>query len=267
MTRIISIVLLVLSLLVAGYLVYSINDTISSKEFIAKRERDVIKRLELIREAELAYQEVHGNYTSNWDSLIHFIQNGRVPILQRSETIITLAYGADSVIVNVDTIGYIPARERIFKATHTADAPDNGIFRGFYVEEGEEVTQNMRAFSLEARGRRFDHKFRNNGIVSSLADVSPGDSVAGGDNLITYWEYRFNPNVNIDRIAYVPGHDDVKFSIYADEIERNNIKVDVIEVKNPKPFNPARKETNEAINRQPLRFGSRTDVTTSGNWE
>lgn len=251
----------------AGYLVYSINDTISSKEYIAEREQAVIKQLELIREAEIAYQEAHGNYTSNWDSLIHFIKNERLPILQRSETIITLAYGADSVIVNIDTIGYISARERIFKETFTADAPDNGIFRGFYVKEGEEVTQNMKAFALEARGRRFDHTFRNNGIVSSLANVNPGDSVAGGDNLITYWRYRFNPNVNIDRIAYVPGHEDVKFSIYADEIERNNIKVDVIEVKNPKPFNPERKESNEVLNRQPLRFGSRTDVTTSGNWE
>ena len=267
MTRVISIVLLVFSLLVAGYLIYSISDTISSKEFIAEREQEVIKRLELIREAEIAYQEVHGNYTSNWDSLIHFIKNGRVPIVQRSETIITLAYGADSVIVNVDTIGFISARERIFKETFNADAADNGIFRGFHVREGEEVTQNSKAYTLESRGRRVDHRFKNNGMVTSLADISPGDSVTAGETLITYWRYRFNPNTNVDRIAYVPGLDDVKFSIYADEIERGNIRVDVIEVKDPQPINPDRSEANEAINRQPLKFGSRTDVTTSGNWE
>jgi hypothetical protein len=43
--------------------------------------------------------------------------------------------------------------------------------------------------------------------------------------------------------------------------------VDVIEVKDPKPVNPNRKESNEAKNRKPLHFGSRFDISTSGNWE
>lgn len=267
MTRVISIILLVASLGLAGYLVYSVKGTIDSKEVIAQREREIISRLELIREAEIVYQEVHGSYTSNWDSLINFVKTGRVPILQRSETIITLAYGADSVVVNIDTLGYIPARERIFKETFNVDAADNGIFRGFHVNVGDEVVQNMPAYTLETQGRTFTHKFKNNGIVSTLEDVQPGDSVLRGQNLITYWNYKFNPNVNLDRLAYVPGYEDVKFDIYADEIVKGNIRVDVIEVKNPKPVNPARSEQNEARTRQPLMFGSRTDATTSGNWE
>jgi hypothetical protein len=67
---------------------------------------------------------------------------------------------------------------------------------------------------------------------------------------------------------YVPGHDgDVKFEIYADEVTKGNVQVDVIEVRNTQPFDPSRQESNEATNRKPLRFGSRTDVTTAGNWE
>ena len=267
MTRIISIVLLLVSLVLAGYLVYSVKDTIDSKELISKSEAEIIKRLELIREAEIAYQEVHGNYTDNWDSLISFIKNSRLPILQRSEKIITLAYGADSVVVTVDTIGYISAQERIFKATHNMDAADNGVFRGYFVEEGETVKKGMKAYALQSTTGTFEHKFKNNGTISYLNPVQPGDSVSRGDLLITYWEYRFNPNVNIDRLAYVPGYEDVKFDIYADEIQKGNVKVDVIEVKNPKPVDPTRSEDSEALNRRPLRFGSRTDVTTSGNWE
>ena len=43
--------------------------------------------------------------------------------------------------------------------------------------------------------------------------------------------------------------------------------VDVVEVRDVAPVNPNRNEENEAKNRKPLRFGSRTDVTTAGNWE
>jgi len=43
--------------------------------------------------------------------------------------------------------------------------------------------------------------------------------------------------------------------------------VSVIEVKDPAPINPERKASNEAKIRQPLFFGSRVDVNTTGNWE
>lgn len=267
MTRIISLVLLLVSLGLAGYLVYSVKDTIDSKELIAKREAQIIDRLELIREAEIVYQEVNGSYTENWDSLINFIKTARVPITQRSETIITLAYGADSVVVTVDTLGFISARDKIFTASYNVTAADNGIFRGFYVEEGDKVTRDMKAYSLKGATGTFDHKFKYKGTVTSIEQVQPGDSVLRGDLLMTLEEYRFNPNVNLDRLAYVPGYEDVKFDIYADEITKGNVKVDVIEVKNPKPVDPNRSEENEALNRKPLKFGSRTDVTTSGNWE
>ncbi|NJM25318.1 MAG: hypothetical protein HC859_07350 [Bacteroidia bacterium] len=47
--------------------------------------------------------------------MINFIKNGEVPITVRTETIIPKSYGEEEVIVKVDTIGKISARERIFK--------------------------------------------------------------------------------------------------------------------------------------------------------
>ena len=43
--------------------------------------------------------------------------------------------------------------------------------------------------------------------------------------------------------------------------------VNVVEVRNPKPINQNRKESNEANIHKPLRFGSRISITTAGNWE
>ncbi|MDX1627789.1 MAG: hypothetical protein R3345_03765, partial [Fulvivirga sp.] len=105
------------------------------------------------------------------------------------------------------------------------------------------------------------------GTITNLQPYSKGDEVSKGELLMTVVENKFNPNVNLDRLPYVPGYDDVKFDIYAAEIDKSGVLVDVIEVKNPKPFNPERSESNEAKNKKPLHFGSKTEVTTSGNWE
>ncbi|MEQ1587357.1 MAG: hypothetical protein ABL895_15820, partial [Cyclobacteriaceae bacterium] len=63
------------------------------------------------------------------------------------------------------------------------------------------------------------------------------------------------------------GQDGLKFDIFVGVVEKSGVKVQVIEVRDPKPVNPVRNESNEAKNRKPLHFGSRLDVSTSGNWE
>ena len=75
------------------------------------------------------------------------------------------------------------------------------------------------------------------------------------------------PNFIASNLIYVPGYEDVKFEIWAGKIEKGGVQVDVVEVRNPKPFDPDRKESNEANINKPLRFGSRTSITTAGNWE
>ena len=257
----------------AMYLVGSIKGTIDERNMIGERENKIIEQLSLIREAELVYQEIYGNYTNNWDSLINFIKNGRYPIIQRTEEIITLSYGADSIVVTLDTLGFVSARERIYKANYSETAIDSGVFQGFYVKPGDKAVKGTKAYTIvNSRGRTFDDSFHNDGEITDIAKIKPGDNISKGDLLISYWEYRFNPDINLDRLAYVPGYEEsenVKFEIFTSEVPvgASGNMVDVIEVKNPKPFNPARKESNEAKNKKPLRFGSRTDATTAGNWE
>lgn len=192
--KIISILLLVVSLVLGGYLVSSIKSSIDTKEQIARVEEKVQKKLEIIRKAEIGFQSAYGDYTDNWGTLANFIEADSFFITQKTETIIPLSYGADSVVVTIDTLGTVPVMDSLF--SHP--------------------------------------KFVN-------------------------YDFR--------ALKFIPETDNAEFEIFADEITKSGVKVDVIEVRDTAPVNPKRKEENDGRNRKPLRFGSRTDVTTSGNWE
>lgn len=266
LTKTISYVLLIVSLSLAYYLYHSVHSTIKFRESIHATEAKIIKKLEIIREGEKIYLEQYGRYTSNWDSLITFIQAGVVPITVRTEKVIPLTYGADSIYVRVDTIGSVSVREKIFKKTYTVNAADDGVFMGYEAKLGDQVLKGAKSYKLKAGDRVNEYTFLENGKINSMARLQTGSSVTKGQPLITFWEYAFDPNTDVSELNIVPGSQKA-FDIYADKIERNNVKVPVIEVKDPAPINPERSEGNEAKNRKPLRFGSRSDVSLGGNWE
>ncbi len=191
LTRILSIVFLVIALGLGYFLFSRIDSRIEEDKRIARIEKQVIEKLKMIREAQKTYQAIHGRYASDWENLIDFVDTGRIFIVEIKEEIHTLSYGRDSVSILRDTLGSVLVKDSIFS------------------------------------------------------------------------KY---PNFNVERLPYIPGSDK-KFEIYADEIDRAGVQVDVVEVRDVDPVNPARNEKNEAFNQKPLRFGSRTEVSTSGNWE
>lgn len=269
LTKILTIVLFAASLFLAFRLYRGVQGTIEERESISTKEDALIERLKLIREAEIVFLEVNGRYTSNWDSLADFIQNGKVAIVSRREEITQKAYGQEEVKVFIDTLGFVDAKEKIFKKKFTLNASDNGIFKGYKVSVGDKVVKNQRAYSLQvlAGDKIQEPPFSEEGTITELAPVKVGDEVRKGQQLISYWDYQFNPNVDISKIGEIPYLPGQKLEIFAGKVDKNGLKVQVIEVKDPKPADPSRKESNEAKNRKPLRFGSRTDVSTSGNWE
>ncbi len=266
LTKILTYVFIGISVFLGYYLYSGVQKTINDREMIETREAAVIEKLKLIREAEVVFQEVNGRYTANMDSLLDFIKNGQVAIIERREELIQKEYGGEDVIVHIDTLGFTPARERIFKETFNVNAADDGIFMGFNVKQGDRAVKNRRGYSLKVGEKITQPPFTEDGFISSMSDIKVGQSVRKGEILMTIWDYKFDPKVDLDRLAYKPGTD-TKFDIFVGQVDRGGIKVDVIEVKDPSPDNPFRSEANEAKNRKPLRFGSRTDVTTSGNWE
>lgn len=183
---------LVFALVLAFYLVNSIKFSIDEEARITTAESKVINKLKLIREAQIAFQSVNGEYANHWDSLLNFIEKGEIFLIQRREETVLLDYGAEETTLYLDTLGSISVLDSIF---------------------------------------------------------SP------------------YPNFDAQNLVYVPGYDNVKFEFWASKIEKGGVEVDVVEVRNPKPFDPDRKEENEANINKPLRFGSRTSITTAGNWE
>jgi hypothetical protein len=192
LTKILSIVFLVIAIGLAYFLVNSIKYEIDEAKRLELIESNVINKLKLIREAQIAYQSVNGQYTSDWDKLIAFIDTGHFYLTQRTELIETFEYGAEKVTVLIDTLGQVLVKDSVFSV----------------------------------------NKY---------------------------------PNFKSEDLPFKPGTQrKVKFDIFADKIQRGNVTVDVFEVKDPKPDNPKRREKN---NEKALRVGSRTDVTTAGNWE
>ena len=91
--------------------------------------------------------------------------------------------------------------------------------------------------------------------IDTLGSISVQDSLYSNPN---YEKFDLN---NISQVPVT----NTQFELFADKIERNNTQVSVFEVKDPEPVNPERRSENSV--RGPLRVGSRTEVTTSGNWE
>ncbi|KOF01823.1 hypothetical protein OB69_15920 [Roseivirga seohaensis subsp. aquiponti] len=190
LTKILTVVIFI-GAIAFGYFLYdSINSTIQKAKEIERVENSVKAKLELIRDAQVAYQVTYGDYADTWEKLISYVDSGKIWLIQRTETIETKAYGEEISTFTYDTLGFRTVKDSLFKMPN------------------------------------------------------------------------FNP-MNLPRLPHAP---DKFFSLYAKDSVRSGVNVDYIEVVDTYPFDRTRTEDNEIKNRRPLRFGSRTEITTSGNW-
>lgn len=269
-TRIFSYFFMLIALGLAAFFVLRIKTRIDDEKEIKQSEEQIIKKLMLIRDAEKAYQSVYGKYTADWDTLINFIEDGQYPITKRTETIIELEYGADSSVVTIDTLEIVPVKDYIFKKKHNVYVSAEGTFVKYLVTPGQYIIKGTKIYTMynNLQGKNVDQVAKETGRVGQLADLSPGDKLTKGQLLFIQTEELYDPNTDISQLAYIPFTDPPqKFDLFADRIERNRLMVNVIEVRDTAPKNPARSEKNDSNAQKPLRFGSRTEVTTAGNWE
>ncbi len=191
LSKILSYVVLAIAAVLAYFLVDGIKFKIDETERIAQIEERVIEKLKMIRDAQKAYQSSNGQYTDNWDSLLNFIETGKIWIIERKETTTLLDYGQEEITVTYDTLGSVQVMDSLFSA----------------------------------------------------------DKV---------------PNFRLETLPIIPGSNGKRFELFADKIEKSGVMVSVFEVRDVAPVNPARRKNN---NEKALRVGSRTDVSTAGNWE
>lgn len=190
LTKILSVVFLLVAIGTGYYLVNSVKSDIDFDTELRRTESQIVEKLKVIRDAQIAYRGGNGKYASDWDSLINFVDTGKIYIVQRREEIKLLAYGAEETTTILDTIGSVAVMDSLFSPSKV-------------------------------------------------------------------------PNFNLQRLPFKPGTE-VKFEIFASKIDRSGQLVDVFEVRDPNPMNPMRRRND---NERALRVGSKTDVTTSGNWE
>ena len=98
-----------------GYLLWKgVDDVVEDEKRIALTEAAIIEKLQMLRDAELAFQASNGRYAANWNELKNFIQNGQIWLVQRTETTKVLDYGAEEVTVEIDTLGSVPVIDSLF---------------------------------------------------------------------------------------------------------------------------------------------------------
>lgn len=113
---------------ILGYMTYdSINEEIEFNKIKEERFKVVVDRLIDVRDSELAYKEVHGEYTNSFDKLISFVENGKVPITQRRDTLVldeerTKAFGGVETfktLTLIDTLSYYSVKDSLFKGNRS----------------------------------------------------------------------------------------------------------------------------------------------------
>ncbi|MFV0554196.1 MAG: hypothetical protein ACK5LR_05775 [Mangrovibacterium sp.] len=66
------------------YLIYeSVETPLRFEKAKQERYNVVIEQLKNIRKAEIAYKDVNGAFTGNWDTLIHFVNTGKLPMVRK----------------------------------------------------------------------------------------------------------------------------------------------------------------------------------------
>lgn len=98
-----------------GYLLWKgVDNVVEEEKKVALVEAAIIEKLQMLRDAELAYQAVNGEYAGNWNDLKKFITEGKIWLVQRTETTKLLEYGKEEITVTFDTLGSVNVIDSLF---------------------------------------------------------------------------------------------------------------------------------------------------------
>src|SRR5690606_38924797 len=114
LNKILSIVFLLVALGLGYKLYESVDSVMEEENRIARTEARIIEKLQMLRDAQVAYQGTNGEYAGNWNDLKNFIQNGNIYIVQRTETTELLDYGEEVTTVEFDTLGSVGVMDSLF---------------------------------------------------------------------------------------------------------------------------------------------------------
>lgn len=72
---------LLILIIALSYIIFqSIAGPIRYKEEVEKKEKAVIDKLKVLRDAQIAYKDENGGFTGNMDTLLNFMENGMMTV-------------------------------------------------------------------------------------------------------------------------------------------------------------------------------------------
>lgn len=145
-----------------GYLVFNaVYEPVQFNEVKEKRYAKVIERLQDIRAAQLAHQEVTGTYAKDFNSLTSFLDTAQFVLTQRRDTTVLdeeyrRTYNVDQYVdrVIVDTLGYASVKDSLFKDDRhrqMRNVPIEGVDAEFEMDAGSIVKNDNRLPVFEVK--------------------------------------------------------------------------------------------------------------------
>ena len=137
------------------FFAYKIYDSVSGPIRFNKvkneRYAKVINRMKDIRTAQIAHKDVTGVYANNFDSLVKFIDEGIFTLTEKRDSSYMeydRTYRIDMLkeVIVVDTLGYVPVKDSLFKDTdrfrNMASIPIEGIEDSLFQIKAEVINKN-----------------------------------------------------------------------------------------------------------------------------
>ena len=103
-----------------SYQIYnSIMGPIDFNKVRDQRYAKVINRLKIIRKAQIAFKDVNGSYSNNFDSLIKFVDEGIFTLIEKRDSSYLeydKTYRIDMLkeVVVIDTLGFASVKDSLF---------------------------------------------------------------------------------------------------------------------------------------------------------
>ena len=195
MKNLLKVLLIAIVVVLAIINVRSILSPIEFEAVRVQRDSAVIARLIDIKNAEVEYKGQYGEYTNNFDTLINFLKNYKLPVVKKAYEL------NDRQLEKVAEIEKNKRRVReISISPDEADQIFLGILRNAEKKNDWKVIDELNALNAEGGDIR---NFRRDTTWVSLIDT-----------------LYHNPNFPIDSLPYIPYGDGEKFTLLTDSISK-----------------------------------------------
>jgi hypothetical protein len=147
----IQIVLWIASIFFAYKIYDSINGPIKFNQTKNERYAKVIDRLKDIRKSQIAYKDVKGTFSNNFDSLVNFVDEGYFTLIEKRDSSYMeydRTYRIDMLreVIVIDTLGRVSVKDSLFKNTNRyqemAYIPIDGVRDSMFTINAEVINKN-----------------------------------------------------------------------------------------------------------------------------